>query len=166
MVPAKGKIIMKIVQSTYAHLVYVACFPTSGDVAEWEASTGTEYDPDVVLQQMNDNTRKVTLLSDDGRVLAIGGVTPHDSVSSLVWFVTHSSTEGLSPRDKRRFWKQIDNYKKECLKRNHYLFNVVHSKNLAHIAFLKSLGATIYYDNPILFEVSGEYFYTFTIGGA
>lgn len=155
---------MKIVKATYAHLLYVACSPAPGDISEWEASTGKEYDPEDVIEQLKLAVRPVALLHDDGSILAIGGTSPQDDLSCLVWFVTHSRVSELSLRDKRRFWACINQYKYECLRYSSYLFNIVHSKNTAHITFLKSIGATIYYDEPHYVGASGEPFYLFTIG--
>lgn len=155
---------MKIVKATYSHLLSVASRPAQGDISEWEAATGCDYDPDEVLAHLRASTGTVTLINDDGHVLAVGGTQPQEDLSCLVWFVTHSRTESLSLQDKRRFWATINQFKYECLRFSSYLFNIVHSKNTAHISFLKSIGATIYKDEPFMMEASGEVFYLFTIG--
>lgn len=155
---------MKIVKATYSHQIAVSTGLTKGDISEWEAVTGYPYDAYDVFKHLRESTGTVALIDDDGDVLAVGGTQPQEDLSCLVWFVTHSRTESLSLQDKRRFWATINQFKYECLRFSSYLFNIVHSKNTAHISFLKSIGATIYKDEPFMMEASGEVFYLFTIG--
>lgn len=148
---------MYIRKATDVDVWYVAAQLTDDDLEECKANYGSLTGLSERLKAHLSST-SVVLTDAVGEVYAYGG-----NQGDNVWFLTTRMTNRLGLKGKREFRKRIIEYRDKLLEEYPVLWNYVWEGNVAHIRFLKSIGAVFHDDKWTRSPITGEVFNLFTI---
>ena len=118
----------------------------SEDVAEIKAQSGADPKGGLLFCFFSSNPC-MTLISSDGKPIAMWGVVPNQLGSGRIWLLGHQSMFE-NPCDKGYFLRESKIQLAKLHKKYSVLFNEVDARNKIHIRWIQWMGFTFIREHP------------------
>lgn len=128
---------MQVVDAEPEHIVtFTMSDVRQVDKDEWVLGSGMRWQ-DILLHRLDLNTQYVrALLNDDGRPIALWGMTPDSIGTSAVWLIATVEAEAIGTRI-HRFWPEEVG---RMHMRSTTLHALAYAKNELHLKWLEQIG--------------------------
>jgi hypothetical protein len=146
---------VQVLKATPEHAEQLAPILRAIDVSEVKA-TNPSLTPKEVLMESLRLTKRAYAVVDEGRCLAMFGVTPLENNVGVPWLL---SSDRFFELHSDKFARQCRKYLKEMSEGYHYLFNFIAVDNSKCQRWLSWLGFHIHTETVI--EFNGKPFYKF-----